>query len=281
MNGPFGPPGGSPLAELDRHMRDGWMPRGHIDGWTISNDSGDTVNDVGIAAGSTRSTVNAAKVYNNAYSTRARDQRDIEIDDAVIKQLDVPWVYGNGGGRSSATLADGTWHCLAIGGKGLRDSAFFHNSITQSSVLAAMPSGYTAYRRVASVVRLTTILAFTQTNDLFQWSTIKADVSSGAISATEAFFTLTVPIGLKLIANINYNYADGDGDCALITSPNVTNEAVSVTANANVTASTSVRYNGQGTWQTDVLGRVRVRATGSALIYLNTTGYVDPRGRDS
>lgn len=263
-------------------MREGWLPMGHLYGLTLSNDAGDTTNDVGIAAGTTRSSVNSAYVYNNAYSSLARHQRDIEITDALIKQLDVVWAPGNGGGRSAATLADGTWHALAIGGKGLKDSVILHNSLTQSSVFAALPSGYTAYRRIWSVVRSTSILAFTQTGDHCQWATVKADQTAASLNTTAVLLSITVPTGVKVLARLQLNSNDSDAEGVYVSSPDATDEAADTTINANAFSLAASRLPLETVVLTNTSAQVRARsASGAHSLRVNTKSYTDTRGRDA
>src|SRR5581483_6793069 len=120
-------PGGSELLRVLENGRHGVLPRGYIDGLTIANDTTDAVNDISVAPGCCRSTVNMAFSFDNAPSTLTRHQRDIEFSRTMIKQLDVSWAPENAGrsdrsgGRSSAAIANGTWHVFAIGGSGLPD----------------------------------------------------------------------------------------------------------------------------------------------------------------
>lgn len=278
---------------FERKVSEGWLPRGHIDGLILSNDAGDTTNDIGIASGVCRSTVNSAYVYSNAYSTLARHQRDIEITDAIIKQIDVVWAPGNGGGRSASALSNTTWHKYAIGGKGLRDSVFFHDSATQSSVLAAMPGGYTAYRRIGSIIRSgAAIVAFTQIGDYFERQTTAADISAANPGASAVTRTLSVPTGIVVSARLYLSVvnvaAGGVTTYSLLTAltsvDQTPSSTVSQTAGAATVAGFVTSASTEVSVYTNTSAQIRSRLSASdasVTLVINTRGWIDTRGRDA
>lgn len=83
----------------------------------------------------------------------AADSADLAFSGTLTKQLDVNWVAGNnqGGKASAVVLSAGlTVHMFAIG-DGVNVDAGFDTSLTATNLLADA-TGYTTYRRVASMV---------------------------------------------------------------------------------------------------------------------------------
>ena len=279
-------PGSTAVQELLERQDEGYLPPGHIYGLTLSNNGDDGANDIDIESGCCRSTANAAYSHAQAASRLIRHQRDIEIPDTT-KRLDSVWAPGNGGGRSAATLADGTWHKFAIGGKRVRDSVFFHNSVTESSVLAAMPGGYTAYRRIGSVIRSSSaIKAFSQYGDEFLWLDPVKDVDTTNPGASSVTAPVTVPSGLKVLAIVNGYLVDtvGVSRYLWVRSPDQTDSAGS---SANFTTYFS-NTNGNGTApfqtrvRTNTTGQLKYRLSGSGAgttVVMNTQGFIDSLGR--
>lgn len=296
MNGPFGLPGSSSTQALERQLRRGWLPRGWIAGLIPANDTTDATNDVVFPPGDCRSSYH---IVDGSYiSSESRDQVDLSLPVAIIKQLDVPWAPenydgdihpaqgsgGRSGGRSSAALADGTWHAFVIGGGCFQPDVIFHNSVTPSSVAAILPSGYNAWRRVGSPVRSTSILPFSQDGDQVLWGTYKADVSAVSVSSTSSLHTLTVPTGIKVRAIISANSPDTDGDVIAIFSPDKTDEAISIAGNVQILANPAtggIRQPIELPVRTNTSGQVRARSnTGASILNINTFGYFDSRDRD-
>src|ERR1700754_1262771 len=92
MNAPLRLPNSAIEKALALRYAQGSLPRGWIDGLTLSNDGTDATNDIGIASGSARST---SRIVDGAVSTLTRDQCDIDLPVAIIKQLDVAWAPEN------------------------------------------------------------------------------------------------------------------------------------------------------------------------------------------
>lgn len=261
--------------DVERQM----LPRGYIDGLIVANDANDAVNDIDIAAGVCRSTANVGAF---GASTLTKDQRDIEIPATLIKQLDVAWAPGNGGMRSPSSLANGTWHIFAIGGRRLRDDLIVHDNI--STIAANLPGGYTAYRRIGSIIRVSgSIKAFYQYNNEFWWVTPPLDENLGSGSTTSAVLvTLTVPTGIKVKAYFNANFADNS---AYFSSPDVDDMAPSATAapigigEASGGTATALKVSA-GVW-TNTSAQIRRRYEANTASQIATLGWTDPRGRNA
>lgn len=166
------------------------VAQGYLFGLTLSNGT-DATNDIDIAAGKCRD---------------ALDTQNIVLS-AITKQLDSAWSAGtNAGGRSSASLADGTWHVFAIAKADGTADVLFHTAVDPTSVL---PTDYTVYRRIGSILRESgAIVGFVQYENKFLRSTIAADVSStpGLNAVTQ---TLSVPSGIVVEALVRASlYSD-------------------------------------------------------------------------
>lgn len=219
MQRPFGLAADSLLKLLERRVRRGFLPYNHLGGLTLSNDTTDATNDISIAIGSARSSVN---VVDGAASTLPSDQIDLELPVSIIKQLDVAWAQDNynpidavsggdrSGGRSSSAIANTTWHVFLIGGRNVKTDILFHDSVTQSSILAELRMGYTAYRRIGSIVRTGgAIKAFTQFDDRFLWTTPPLDFDTQAPGTSAVTATLTVPTGIVVEADVSVGLYTG------------------------------------------------------------------------
>ena len=159
--GPFGVSEATPLPSPHK------LPFGYLSGLTLSSDATDATNDIAIAAGVCCSEVNKLHWHNQGPSTLDRHQVNISIPVGIVKQLDAAWAPENydevngftggvgvrSGGRSGSSLADGLWHVFAIGGSDTKDDILFHDSTVVSSVLAALPGDFTAYRHLGSFQR--------------------------------------------------------------------------------------------------------------------------------
>lgn len=294
QNRPIGLPRRSPVKTLEQWIAEGRLPRGWIDGLTLSNDTTDATNDIAIAAGVARSTVN---IRHTEPSTLARDQVDLDLPVGIIKQLDVAWApenydadgYSGGdrsGGRSGSSISNTTWHVYLIGGAGLPTDVMFHDSATQSSVVAQLPTGYTAYRRIGSVVRSGgAILAFTQRNDEFEFTTPVLDIAHLTPGTSANTGTLaTLPTGIVVKALLTASV--GNGGSRVYLSPLTTTDQASSstsaplsTINASNVASADI-VTAIEVW-TNTSAQIRYRAALSAPVYILTRGYKDTRGRDA
>jgi hypothetical protein len=299
MNRHFALPNAAAEKRFLRKEAEGlWLPRGWIDGLTLSNDTTDATNDVVIAPGVCRSTV---RLVDGVPSTLARDQVDIEIPVSIIKQLDVAWAPenydpqgysggGRSGGRSASSLTDTTWHAYAIDCPGQQPDIMFHDSATQSSVLSALPSGYTAYRRIGPLLRSTSIRAFTQYGDEFLLASPVLDVnaSNPGTSAVTAALTCPTGIAVKAIINASLFGTTSSTQIAYLSALSATDLAPSFTVAPLGQVSTVISVNNLLTdssqmeiW-TNTSAQIRYRLSASAAadgIRIATCGWIDQRGR--
>lgn len=275
----------------ERKRAQGFLPRGYIDGLTLSNDGTDATNDLVIADGVCRSTVSI--VDGNA-STSNRDQLDLEIPVSIIKQLDVLFAPSNydgagidGGTRSgmlsSTSITDTTWHIHVVGKRGEPSEILAHNTFTQASILSEMQKigGYTAYRNIGSIIRATSIKPFAQDGDEFLWKVAIADKSGASISTSAALIALTVPTGVKVRALFSAGADNGSGS-VLFTSPDQTDSATTLsTIYSYAQNAATAAFTPHFPLRTDTSGQIRVVANGAVTYDVVTHGFIHPRGRNA
>lgn len=248
-----------------------------------------------VSAGVCRSTV---RIIDGAASTLTHDQIDLEIPGQNLKQLDVAWAPfsfdpdgtqggDRSGGRSASALSNTTWHSFAIGSPGLPSDILFHDSVTQSSVIAALPAGYTAYRRVGSIIRSGgAILGVTQLGDRFRHKIPIADISATNPGTSAVSRTLTVPLGIVTLAEVSVKTAaSATGFYLLLSSLDETDTVPSIAAftfdNANFSNS---NQSGTVYIKTNTSAQVRSRVESSdanVTLVMVTRGWIDDRGKNA
>ena len=169
------------------------LPKNYLSGCLLSNGT-DTVNDINVGAGVCRDST---------------DTYDITIS-ATTKQLDAAWVAGtNVGGRDTGAISDNWWHVFAIynPGTGVSDVLF-----SLSLVSPTYPSGYTAKRRIGSILRNATyggIRQFYQAGDFFQWNPVDNELNGIAVGPPSAVnYTVWAPLGFKVQVVFQYALAN-------------------------------------------------------------------------
>ena len=147
---------------------DSVLPKGSIWGLTLSNNATDGTNDIDITGGQCADSIGTV---------------DIRFTGSLTKQLDANWAVGtNQGGRDTGAIADAWWHVFLIKNPatGVVDALF-----SQSATAPTMPSGFTAFRRIGSVMRTGAALkTFLQLGDQFNmsWGAIFSTSSSRSLS---------------------------------------------------------------------------------------------------
>lgn len=246
------------------------LPRGHIDGFTLSNDAGDLVNDIRIKPGAARDSTNTA---------------DIVLAADLIKRVDAAWVAGtNQGGRTGTALADGWWHVYAI--KDVTNN-IVDVVLDSSGAGPSLPSGYTKYRLLGSVNRISgAFQRFIQTGDYFGLL-VPINIRNGATFAIATSIDSKTPIGRKCRANIYANLIMAAGPAqTMINDPDTTDVAVDA-LNCNIRGMQSgAGANGIGDAMlqiyTNTLSQLRERSNAAgATLGVQLFGWYDDRGRNA
>lgn len=226
-------------------------PRGYISGFTQSNNAGDAVNDLDIAAGIARD---------------ATDAHDIAVTSAYTKQSDANWAVGSAAGAlDTGAVANSDYYIWAIkrSDTGVSDYLF-----SLSSTAPTMPTNYDYKRLIGWFKRVGgTIVAFTVYETEgggieLNWNVPTLDINS-ANSLTTARRTdaVKVPLNFSTIAHLNVSIMDASNHGQVnICCPDQTDAAPSDTAaplgNAgNIDASANARAT-----------QLRVRTSAAGLI---------------
>ncbi len=240
---------------------------GLLNGLTLSNNATDATNDVDFAAGVCASESAVAAVMSHSSGTA---------------QLDVAFGTGNGG-RFDSAISDGTWHCFVIS-NGTTVSRGFSKSLDPTTQ-PNYPSGYTRYRRVGSVVRVSGVIkGFVQNGDEFLWKATVVDVVDTSPGTAAKTRTLSVPTGILVDARIRVLAVGVNVNFRFVVSSLAQNDEAAGN-NVNAGGIASGGPNGQvanaHTVRTNTSGQIRTRgesATGNEF-YVTTEGYIDRRGR--
>lgn len=247
------------------------VPLGHISGLTLSN-AADADHDITIAIGEAANSSGAAALILAA---------------SITKQIDAAWAAGDAaGGLFTGVVAINTWYHVFLIRKdsdGTIDAGF-DTSITAANI----PAGYTAYRRIGSVLTdgSSNILNFTQFGDQFTWKDYQKD-STVVFNATGFDVTLSTPVGVRCEAKISVNVvANNTSDNkAHILSPDMNAPTLTDdTANVGSGTGNSVddpRGRGQIDVWTGLTSQVQTKANQTMSISIvSTLGYKDLRGQN-
>ena len=251
------------------------MPRGYLSGLTLSNNTSDSEHDIDIAVGEARDTA---------------DGVDLTISSTFTKKIDATWASGsgNGGLASGVSLSADTWYHVYLVelDAGGTDAGF--DTATNAANLVATSGVASAYRRIGSVLTnsISNILGFTQFEDEFIFDSQVVNVNGVGLGTSRVLQTVTTPTGFEVRAILGLlGIIAGSNNAVRITltHPNVTDAtpASNIVNNAGENSS-----NNNGTWasgthivRTDTASRVAFRQDVNSTVYINTNGYLDPRGR--
>lgn len=158
-----------------------FLPRGHINGLTLSNNAVDSANDIDISPGQ----VAADATFNN-----------IILNTAITKRLGAAWAVGSGnGGLDTGSIANTTYHVWLIqrSDTGVVDALF-----SASATAPTMPTNYDRKAYLWPILREGgAIVPFRQLNQSrFERVTLVTDRNS-ATALSSSLITLSVPIGVR------------------------------------------------------------------------------------
>lgn len=250
-----------------------FWPPGHLYGMTLSNNGSDATNDIDFAAGSCVDSTGVVPM----------------IGTALTKQLDATWAAGtNAGGKmSAAAIANTTYHCFAIrkDSDGSVDYGF-----DTSPTAPTMPTGYTYFRRIGSIVRVSAaILGFYQSGDEFMLKTpvldiVAANPGTSAVTAALA----SVPTGVALIAILHPQVVDVSPATPVnmrvsaLVSTDAAASSINRQAGTQAITPTTAFSVGYARVLTNTSAQVRYRIDASdadVTAVISTHGWADTRGR--
>lgn len=249
------------------------LPRGYLSGLTVTNDSGDPTNDLGIAAGAARDSTNAFNLV---------------LPSAIVKRLDGSWAVGTNQGMLDGTESVAgtpdidTWYFIYLIGRS--DTGVIDVLASENSTAPTMPTNYDYKALIWAVFNdgSGNVRAFTHLGDDCLWTTAVA-ASSATASTTEAFVTFAVPTGIKVKAHVtaSMDNASAGGCGSFISSPDMANQAATGPLSQLRTRATASQSVGLEMW-TDTSGRLRHResaTSASVTLDYSTIGWTFPRPR--
>lgn len=250
----------------------------YLSGLTLSNDAGDAVNDVGIAVGACADSTNVVWM---------------RLASALIKRLDASWAVGtNQGGLDGSESVGGTpdistwYHVWLImrSDTGVVDVLF-----SESATAPTMPASYDYKRRIGAVRNNASgdILAFTQVGDRFRWTVPIRDLNTNNPGTSAVTVTLTVPTGLKVVAQFMGLPATSSAAYFGLFSDLATTDVApssSDTPGIHFGVNTSQTGRAELSIMTNTSGQIRYRqgvaSDTTTDIRVVTLGWDDRRGRD-
>jgi hypothetical protein len=256
------------------------IPRGHIDGLILRNSLADANNDIIVGEGE---------------ATSDDGQYLMKRDDLITKRLDALWSAGSGqGGLANGLPLEDTWYHVFLIARLDTDVV---DVLFADTMLPNLPLNYTKKRRIGSVYNRTggtagIIKKFEQLGNWFEWSNPVVDFDSNDPGTHLESRGLTVPRGVRVLADISpfHRRADGLPSISVFSSDNVENEPPQDAANDTLNHHGTVGPTNANTWQ--VGGRMLVRTTSGGNINTYpgedvqkigcvTHGWYDFRGRDA
>lgn len=254
--------------------------RGHIHGCTISNNGTDSDHDIDFATGQV------------ALKDSSDNWKLFSLSSTLTKQIDANWAEGNnaGGFPSGLTLSADTWyHVFAIGKDDGTVDGGFDTDLSATNLLSDA-SSYSWFRRIGSVLTdgSSNIIAFFQDGDEFLWKQIFKDLDESDPGTGQSAVTLTVPLGVRVRANLAVHYWDlscstasglivttpGVGDLA----PDFSKATITLVANSgNLSAGNASSYFRTGT--SSDINLEQNSSTADHRRIVNTMGWIDPRGK--
>ena len=253
------------------------LPRGYIDGLTLSNNAIDALKDIDIAPGAARDDGNAA---------------NLELTSILVKRGNAVWAVGtNQGGLDGTESVPGTpdastWYHIWIirrSDTGVADVLF-----SESATAPTMPTNYDQKRRIGAVLFDATpdILGFTQYQDDFLWDDPLLDIDlANTLTTTARLDILSVPTGIKVWAHVNIFSNDAAAPFFVYaSSPDVDDEAPSQTLGPLATSGGSNDFDWtQASVLTNTSGQIRSRGSVATIneYRVATRGWTDPRGKNA
>lgn len=240
---------------------------GDIDGLTIS---GDNANTIAVTPG-------VAVVSGQI----------IRLASGIAKVLNSGWTVGNGlGGLDTGSEANSTWYHVWLIKRS--DTGVVDVLLSLSATSPTMPSNYDYKRRIGAVYNNSSgnLQSFEQNGDRFFWTSnpIPQDINTMAlISANGTLFTLSVPTGLKVEADITYFWYEALDAQVWISSPSVPDLVVNPSTGRSDASGSAPGNGGNKRILTNTSGQIRARASGGTAgqLYAITNGWLDPRGRSA
>lgn len=241
--------------------------KGYLHGLGLVPNSGDPDHAIDVAVGECRD---------------AADAKTLKLTSGLTKSITSTWAVGtgNGGLFSGVTLtADMTLHAFLIekDSDGSLDAGF-----DDDPAAANIPAGYTAYRRLGSLVidGASNILPFHQYGDRFCLDVLLRDVAGSTGSTARQTHALSVPNGITVDADIIVTFSGGAGaSYAIITSTDQPDTAPTSSL-FDVTSGSGEGNSFPCRVRTNASGQMHTRMSDAGGgITIHNRGWYDDRGR--
>lgn len=266
-------PGASGTVAIGADPLGLFLPRSYLTGFALTYQ---TTTSFDIAAGQCRDSTNASNITLSSSIT------------GCALTASTAWAAGNSANKlNNQTIpAAGTLHVFAM----RKDSDGTGEVLIDASLTPTLPSGYTYYRRVASLRTSSSVwIQWNQFGDMFQWQSLQNDGSAfnSGLGTTAANFAVTVPSGIKVIALVQVHVSIGTNaagvrvyDPGLADVSPSTSDALN-TALALAVGSTNTRIGAEAQVPTNTSAQIRAISTAAlGNADLRTRGWIDRRGRD-
>lgn len=264
--------------------------RGFISGLILSNDVGDTTNDINITAGVARNTGNTSSM---------------PLISEITKRIDESWTLGDDGGGfpdTALTLTNDTWYRVFLiqqVNNGTVDAGFDTSATAVNLIAEAVliNSGWTGavYRQIGWVRRLTSAnKEFYQSvnkPEHIRWNSPVLDTDTTNWSSGHTTRDATVPPGAFAIMNHWVRWSGGNGDIAYFIISSLDSTAVTpsssiLTLAVNRENNSSVHISGNVRVEVEVNSSSQYRwsssntdSAGSPQLEISTLGYHYYRGQ--
>jgi hypothetical protein len=200
---------------------------------------------------------------------------------AKTKSISSTWVVGsgNGGLDTGSVAASTTYHCYAIYNPTTAIADFLFS--TGATTPTSLPSGYTKYRRVGSIITnsSSTIIAFIQSGNYFELS-LPTSAFSGSVGTSTGTVTLATPYGIVTTAVLNGSIELSNDSTNYYYrifpyGANTTQASSTNFTSHTQTANASGRTNWSALVQTDSQSRVQHNTSGARNVTFTLQGYID------
>jgi hypothetical protein len=206
------------------------------------------------------------------------DASNIVLATGITKKFLGGWTAGNlNNGIDSGNRTASTWyHTYAI----LKDSDSSVDALFSTNATApTMPAGYTYKRRIGSVLTDATAfpVAFTQNGDTFQFSNAANDVTNYALGTAEYLATLSVPLGVAVLAKIHLYMIKATPTWVEAYTPGQIGAGITIGSIHGIQLGAAI-----DPVRTNTSSQIALIAFAAATqTYISTRGWIDPRGKDA
>jgi hypothetical protein len=236
--------------------------RGYIDGYTLSTAGSSTTFTAGVGQ--------CADSTNTDYISLT----------AALNKTTAAWAAGSGvGSLDTGAIATGNYYnVFAIKNP---TTAAVDILISLSATTPTLPSGYTLFRRVATLLYISNVwYKFTQRGDEFLLDPPVTLASSQAYSVTAALIAAWGGgVAVNAFGQVRSDYATNAATFTL-SSPDIAAPAVGTTTTTNVVSGTSTNSASYFNLRTNAAGQIRWQANGTGPTFsIGLFGYIDNRGK--